>query len=84
MNEIRFRGSEDRLNEEILERRERHKWAGALHCPCTHCGRYTYVYPNPIDGTTECEICYAKRRYIELVGQPTEEQPVKVAYIWTE
>lgn len=69
MNEIRFRASEDQLYDELMRRREAHKIIGALHCPCTYCGRYTFVMPNATDRTSECEQCWAKRRYLELIDE---------------
>ena len=67
MNEIRFRASEDQLYDEMLRRREAHKWIGALHLPCDKCGSYKYVMPNMLDSSCECETCWAERRYYEII-----------------
>lgn len=69
MNEIRFRASEDQLYEELMKRRESHKWLGSLHCPCDTCGSRRYVISDLSTRTCECEECWAKRRYIELVDR---------------
>lgn len=67
--EIRFRSSEDQLMEELMKRREAHKWIGALHCPCDKCGSYWFVISDFTTRTCECEGCWAKRRYLELIDR---------------
>lgn len=66
-SEIRFRASEDQLLDELMRRREVHKIIGALHCACDKCGGYWFVISDPTTRTCECEGCWAKRRYFELM-----------------
>lgn len=68
MNEIRYRASEDQLLEELMRRREAFKLIGADRIRCDKCGMGHYVIPNIVDRTFECEQCWAKRRYIEIVN----------------
>lgn len=67
MNDIRFRYSEDQLLGELYRRRESHKWLGSLHCACDKCGRYDCVICDFTTRTCECEGCWSKRRFIELI-----------------
>lgn len=69
MNEIRFRASEDKLYEELMKRREIYKHIGLLHHACDKCGKYNYVMCNLSNRTCECEGCWAKRRYLEILGE---------------
>lgn len=71
-SEIRFRASEEQLMDELYKRRESHKWLGCLHLPCDKCGRYWFVMSDPTTRTCECEGCWAKRRYLEIVDRKEE------------
>lgn len=68
MDEIRFRASEEQLLEELKQRREAYRIIGADRICCDTCGMGHYVIPNIAERTFECEQCWAKRRYLELVG----------------
>lgn len=67
MNEIRFRASEEQLYDELIKRREVYKVIGVDRIRCDKCGYGHYVIPNMVERTCECEQCWAKRRYIEIV-----------------
>lgn len=67
MQEIRFRASEDQLLEELMKRREAYKLIGADRIHCDKCGFGHYVMPLLAGRTFECEQCWAKRRYEEIV-----------------
>lgn len=73
MNEIRFRASEDQLYDELLRRRKAYKYIGADRFKCDTCGYGHYVMPNIDDRTCECEECWAKRRYIEIVDGVSDD-----------
>lgn len=67
MQEIRFRASEEQLLEELMKRREAYKTIGADRIRCDKCGFGHYVMPNIVERSFECEECWAKRRYLEIV-----------------
>lgn len=68
MNEIRWRASEDKLLEELMQRRKAYQLIGADRIRCDTCGRGPYVMPNIMERTFECEHCWAKRRFQELTS----------------
>lgn len=69
MNEIIFRQSEDQLLDELFKRREAYRLYGLRVRPCDKCGEYDYVISDPTTRTCECEGCWTKRRYLELVDR---------------
>lgn len=62
--EINYRATEDKLREETARRRKCNAYVPHLACKC---GSYHYVLPNIEQGIGECEQCWLKRRYVELI-----------------
>lgn len=67
MQEIRFRCSEEQALEDARIR---------VHVPlvaCEYCGSYSFVgmspHPSGCGTISECDCCFAKRRFKELVGE---------------
>lgn len=63
-----YNTSEEQLLDEQLRRRQSYKWIGADRIRCEKCGKYTYVMLNMVDRIYECEYCWLKRRYLELIN----------------
>lgn len=72
MNDIRFRYSEDQLLEELMKRRNARKWF-FTNLPCDTCGSRRYVISDLSTRTCECEECWAKRIYLEIVDGRKDE-----------
>lgn len=68
MQEIRFRCLEEQVYKEAVSRMH------VNHVSCDLCGTFAYVgvsgHPNGYGIRYECDACFAKRRFKELVGDP--------------
>ena len=71
---------QDALNEiqELMIRRR--KYAFGQHTYCSKCRNRDamYVITSIMDGSSECEECFIKRKYSELAPQITEEDSSEV------
>lgn len=65
----RYNTSEEQLIEELTKRREEYKLIGVDRIRCDKCGMGHYVMPNVTERIFECEQCWAKRRYMEIVDE---------------
>lgn len=72
--------------DDVLEQVQREaRWVFHSKDTCTHfigscstCGERRKVLCHVVDMSTECEVCFAKRRYAEITKQIEEAKRVKL------